>query len=78
MENIKKKKKQGSKLANWEKGGSQKGIKRKTCVGINVMGIIYEEELKLLKETSLHSWGKPSTLNGDSWRDRLLIGGSLL
>ena len=41
-------------------------MKSKTCVGINIIGSVYEGELKLLKEINSHSWGKPSTVSGDS------------
>ena len=61
-ENTKKKKKT-RKVGILVKGGSQKSIKSKTHVGINVIGSIYEGELKLLKEISSHSRGKPSIVS---------------
>ena len=42
------------------------------------LGSIYEDEVEVLKEISLHSRGKPSTVDGDSRGDRPLIGGPSL
>ena len=53
-------------------------MQSKTCARINVVRMIYAGELKLLKERSSHSRGKPSIVSGDSRGDRLPIGGSLL
>ena len=56
-------------------------MKSKIRTGINVIGSIYEGELKLLKEISSHSWGKPSTVSGDCHGcagDQLPIGGPSL
>ena len=60
------------------KGGSPKSIESKKRAGINVIGSIYEDELELSKEIGLHSWGKPSIVDGDSHGDLLLIGGPSL